>query len=259
MKTVLLAGGLGTRLAEETDLVPKPMVEVGGLPILFHIMRGYAHWGFNDFVVCLGYKSEVIKRFFLDYHLVAQPSLRVDMKAGEVDGDSYAEVLDWHVHLLETGLSTQTAGRIRQAMAYTGDETFMMTYGDGVSDIPIRDLLDFHRSHGKIATLTVVRPKSLYGHMVFDGDQITEFIEKPQRLGGWINGGFMVFEPEVLEYLGRRDDVPLEKDPFESLARAGQLMAYQHEGFWQSMDSVKDKRLLEQLWDAGDAPWWTSP
>lgn len=254
MKVVLLAGGLGTRLAEETDLIPKPMVEIGGTPILMHIMRHYARYGFKEFVIALGHKGALIKRYMFELHPLGRPVVTIDMKAGNVDADGSAPHLDWVVHLVDTGPRTMTGGRIRRALPMVGDETFMATYGDGVSDLDLQALLDFHRSHGKIATLTIVRPKSLYGHMEFDGDRITEFVEKPQLLSGWINGGFMVFEPGIADYLGG-DDMPLERDPLEHLARDGQLMAFRHEGFWQCMDSIKDKRLLEELWESGNAPW----
>lgn len=257
MKVVILAGGIGTRLAEETDLTPKPMVEIGGYPILWHIMRHYAQHGFKEFVLAVGYKSYQIKRFLLDYR-VATSSLTLDMAKDKVrlheEGD---EGLDWTVHVLETGVNTMTGGRVRRALRLVGDETFMMTYGDGVSDVDLRALLDFHRSHGKIATVTIVRPKSLFGYMEFEGSRVTQFLEKPQELADWINGGFFVLEPAVAEYLGG-DEMPWERKPLESLARDGELMAYRHEGFWQCMDSLRDKRLLEAMWESGDAPWKTS-
>lgn len=255
MKVLLLAGGMGTRLAEETDLVPKPMVEIGGTPILMHIMRHYSYHGFKEFVIALGYKGDLIKRYMLEFHLMNHPVMTIEMESGKVDVDGQTPHADWKVQLVETGLRTMTAGRIRRALPIIGDETFMITYGDGVSDVDLRGLLEYHRSHGKIATLTIVRPKSLFGHMVFDGDRVTEFIEKPQFLGGWVNGGFMVMEPEVAGYLGASDDTALEQEPLERLARDGELMAYRHEGFWQCMDSLKDKRLLEQVWASGKAPW----
>jgi len=257
MKVVILAGGLGTRLAEETDTVPKPMVEVGDRPILFHIMSHYASQGFNDFVIALGYKGRVIKRYMLEARNLAHRHTTIDMTSGEVTFNGDFDFPDWTVHLLETGLHTMTAGRVRQALPLLDGEPFMLTYGDGLSDIDLGALLDFHRSHGKLATLSIVRPTSLFGHLQIEGDQITEFIEKPQTLGGWINGGFMVMEPGVADYLAVSDDTPLERDPLENLAKDGQLMAYRHHGFWQCMDSLKDKRLLEQLWEGGNAPWKT--
>jgi glucose-1-phosphate cytidylyltransferase len=256
MKVVILAGGMGTRLAEETDLTPKPMVEIGGYPILWHIMRHYARHGFKEFVLAVGYKSYQIKRFLLDYR-VATSNLTLDMASDRVSlHDAGDEKLDWTVHVVETGINTMTGGRVRQALPLAGDETFMMTYGDGVSDVDLRALLDFHRSHGKIATVTIVRPKSLFGYLEFDGNRVTQFLEKPQELADWINGGFFVLEPAVADYLGD-DSMPWEREPLERLARDGELMAYRHEGFWQCMDSLRDKRLLEAMWDSGNAPWRT--
>jgi glucose-1-phosphate cytidylyltransferase len=257
MKVLILAGGMGTRLAEETDLTPKPMVEIGGYPILWHIMRHYAQHGFKEFVLAAGYKSYQIKRFLLDYR-VATSSLTLDMASDSVslhdEGDERR--LDWTVHVLETGINTATGGRVRRALPLVGDETFMMTYGDGVSDVDLGALLDFHRSHGKVATVTIVRPKSLFGYMEIDGNRVTQFLEKPQELADWINGGFFVLEPTVADYLGG-DSMPWERKPLERLASDGELMAYRHEGFWQCMDSPRDKRLLEAMWESGDAPWRT--
>ncbi|MCZ7530362.1 MAG: glucose-1-phosphate cytidylyltransferase [Acidimicrobiia bacterium] len=255
MKAVILAGGMGTRLAEETDLIPKPMVEIGDRPILLHIMHHYAHHGITDFVIALGYKGNVIKRYMLDYHLMNQPGIRVELGTGDAKPLDHTEILDWRVDLQETGLHTMTAGRVRRCMPLVGDETFMLTYGDGVSDVDLTALLEFHRSHGRLATLTVVRAKSLYGHMEMNGDAITSFLEKPQSLSSWINGGFMVVEPGIAEYLGHDDGISLERGPLENLASDGELMAYHHEGFWQCMDSLREKRLLEDLWREGDPPW----
>jgi glucose-1-phosphate cytidylyltransferase len=256
VKVVILAGGLGTRLAEETDLIPKPMVTIGDDPILLHIMRHYAGHSFGEFVIALGYKGNVIKRFMVDYQRLGDASATVDMATGDVTFLDGPPRPDWKVHLLETGLNTMTSGRVRRAMTLTGDEPFMLTYGDGVSDVDLTRLLEFHRAHGKLATVTIVRPKSLFGHMEFDGDRVTEFLEKPQTLGGWINGGFMVMEPGVLDYLGG-DDTPLERSALPRLAKDGELMAYRHEGFWQCMDSLRDKRMLDQLWNEGNPPWKT--
>jgi glucose-1-phosphate cytidylyltransferase len=254
VKVVILAGGFGTRLSEETGAVPKPMVEIGGLPILWHIMRHYGHHGFKEFVIALGYKSHVVKRFLLDV-AVMQSSLTVDIATREVSLHRDGEQLDWKVHLLETGLHTQTAGRVQQALPVVGGQTFMMTYGDGVSNVDLVGLLAFHRSHGKLATMTVVRPPSHFGHMRFEEDQVVQFVEKPHRLDDWINGGFFVLEPGIVDYLdvdGMWEIVALER-----LAADDQLMAFRHEGFWHCMDSLRDKRLLEQLWDQGDPPWRT--
>jgi glucose-1-phosphate cytidylyltransferase len=254
MKAVILAGGRGTRLAEETTLIPKPMVQIGGYPILWHIMRHYAHHGFKEFVLTLGYKSHVVKDFIVNYRQMKQ-SLSVDLGSGAVVVHDDGGILDWKVDLVETGLDTATGGRVRQALPFLGDETFMLTYGDGVSDVDLGALLDFHHSHGKLVTVTIVRPVSLYGHMELDGERVDEFLEKPQRLDDWISGGFFVCEPGVAKYL-TDDSQPWEREPLERIANDGQLMAYRHEGFWQCMDSLRDKHLLERMWDEGDAPWW---
>jgi glucose-1-phosphate cytidylyltransferase len=231
------------------------MVEIGERPILWHIMKHYSNSGFKEFVILLGYKSAVIKSFMLNYRALAG-SLSIDMRNGEVrehdEGDE-----DWIVHLLETGSDTMTGGRIRQAMDFAPGEELMLTYGDGVSNVDLQELLRFHRAHGKLATLTVVRPKTLFGHLDLDGERVVEFVEKPQTLEGWINGGFFVLSPGVREYLHDSDSMPFEQTPLVRLARDDQLRAYPHEGFWQSMDSVKDKRFLEELWAQGSAPWKT--
>jgi glucose-1-phosphate cytidylyltransferase len=254
VKAVILAGGRGTRLAEETTLIPKPMVQIGGYPILWHIMRHYAHHGFREFVLTLGYKSHVVKDFIVNYRHMTQ-SLSVDLGSGEVVVHDDDGVLDWKVDLVETGLDTATGGRVRRAMPFLSGDSFMLTYGDGVSDVDLRTLLDFHRSHGKLVTVTIVRPVSLYGHMHLDGQRVNEFLEKPQRLDDWISGGFFVCEPEVERYLVD-DGEPFERGPLERIAGDGELMAYRHEGFWQCMDSLRDKHLLERMWDEGDRPWW---
>lgn len=254
MKTIILAGGLGTRLAEETSLVPKPMVEIGGQPIIWHIMRHYAHHGFTEFVLALGYKSWIVKRFFLDVSVTSN-SITIDMETGDVALHNDHHGLDWKVHLVETGLDTETGQRVRQTLPLIGEETFMLTYGDGVSNVDLRALLDFHRSHGKLVTMTVVRPPSHFGRIRFEGDQIVEFVEKPHILDDWINGGFFVVEPGVAPYLDEKG--MWERVALEHLAGAGELMAYRHEGFWHCMDSLRDKRLLESLWQRGDAPWQT--
>ncbi|MEX2599249.1 MAG: glucose-1-phosphate cytidylyltransferase [Dehalococcoidia bacterium] len=252
MKVAILAGGLGTRLAEETDVKPKPMVEIGGRPILWHIMKHYAQFGFNEFAVALGYKGEVVKRFFLDYWRLTN-DLTVQLSTGETEiHDGRRE--DWMVHLVETGLPTQTGGRVKRLAPWLGNETFMMTYGDGVSDVDIASLLQFHRSHGRIATLTAVRPPARFGRLDFIGDFVSKFAEKPQAGDGWINGGFFVFEPEVFDYIAS-DDTALEHEPLKRLADEGQLMAYHHDSFWQCMDTLRDKHLLEELWQSGNAPW----
>lgn len=252
MKVGILAGGYGTRLAEETEIRPKPMVEIGGRPILWHIMRHYAHYGLNNFVIALGYKGEMIKRYMVDYCSL-QSNLTVNLKDGAVtvhDGLTP----DWTVELIDTGMSTQTGGRIKRLAPYLGNETFMLTWGDGVSDVNLDDLLAFHRSHGKLATVTAVRPPARYGYMRFDGDRVVEFTEKPQIGEGWINGAFFVLEPEVQEYIDG-DDMVWEREPMERLAREGQLMAYRHQSFWQCMDTLREKHILESFWQTGQAPW----
>lgn len=251
MKTVLLAGGLGTRLSEETQVRPKPMVEIGSQPILWHIMRTYAHYGFHEFVVALGYRGEYIKRYFSDYATLSG-DLRVHTGSGETHRRPTTED-DWCVDLVETGLSTETGGRLRR-VAHLIDGRFFMTFGDGVADIDIKDLLAFHESHGKLATVTAVRPPARFGALELDGEQVTAFTEKPQAGEGWINGGFFVLEREVLDYID--DDMTFfQKEPLERLAREGQLMAYPHDGFWQCMDTMRDRDLLIQLWESGQAPW----
>ena len=252
MKAVILAGGLGTRLAEETELKPKPMVEIGGMPILWHILKHYSYYGINEFFVALGHRGDVIKRFFLDYH-VLHGSMTVGLGKGEVGRhDGPAE--DWIVHLVETGAETNTGGRIRRLDQWLKDGTFMATYGDGVSNVDLARLLAFHSAHGRLATVTAVRPPARFGGLVFDGDRVREFTEKPQAGEGWINGGFFVFEPRVFDYL-KDDRTVLESDALEHLAKDGQLMAYRHEQFWQCMDTLRDKRLLDAMWQGGHAEW----
>ena len=251
MRTVILAGGLGTRLAEETDVKPKPMVDIGGYPILWHVMQIYAVAGFREFVVALGYRGDVVKDYFLNYRL-----LRNDLTIGS---DGTVEVHDgidddWQVHLIDTGRSTQTGGRIKRLAAYLQDGTFMLTYGDGLADIRCAELLDFHRRQGKLATVTAVRPPARFGGISFDGALVSEFTEKPQIGEGWINGGFFVLEPGVLDYIDG-DETIWERDPLERLAADGQLAAYRHEGFWQPMDTLRDLLLLRSLHDAGGMPW----
>jgi glucose-1-phosphate cytidylyltransferase len=252
MKVVILAGGLGSRLAEETELKPKPMVEIGGHPILWHIMKHYAHYGCKEFFIALGYKSEVIKRYFLDYYSL-NGSMTINLSSGEVKTHA-KESEDWTVHLIDTGLQTLTGGRVKRLEPWLMDGTFMVTYGDGVSDIDISDLLRFHRSHGRIATVTAVRPPARFGGLVFDGDLVADFTEKPQIGEGWINGGFLVLEPEALGYLSG-DLSSLEADALENLAADKQLCAYRHDRFWQCMDTMRDMRLLESLWQSGEVPW----
>jgi len=252
MKVAILAGGLGTRLSEETEIKPKPMVEIGGRPILWHIMKLYAHFGHKDFIVALGYKGEYIKKYMVDYRSLCG-DLTVNLKNGECKYHEGNE-LDWTVQLIDTGLKSQTGGRIKRLAPYVGDETFLLTWGDGVADIDLDALLKFHRSHGKLATLTAVRPAARYGHLELDGDAITEFSEKPQTREGWINGAFFVLEPGVFDYIDG-DLTQWEKEPLEGLASDGQLMAYRHSSFWQCMDTLREKYILENYWDSGKAPW----
>ncbi|MCA8961084.1 MAG: glucose-1-phosphate cytidylyltransferase [Planctomycetes bacterium] len=252
MNTVILAGGLGTRLAEETDVRPKPMVEVGGQPLLWHIMRIYSHFGHDDFVVALGYKGETIKRFFVEYHSLSG-SMSVDLATGDIDSFDN-EGQNWFLRLIDTGMHTETGGRLRRLQPYLKNEPFMLTYGDGLANVDIDALLDFHHSHGRIATITAVRPPARFGGIEFEGDLVREFTEKPQVGEGWINGGFMVFEPEVFRYLDS-DATSLERCALERLARDGQLAAYRHEDFWQCADTIRDLRLLRKHWKSGNAPW----
>lgn len=254
MNVVILAGGLGTRLAEETESRPKPMVEIGGRPILWHIMQHYGRYGFRDFHVALGYKGVDIKRFFVEHHTLSG-DITVELATGRVTVTS-PKVADWKVHLVETGESTMTGGRVRRLEKHLGAGTFMVTYGDGVSNVPLDALLAFHRQQGRLATVTAVRPQSRFGGIAFDGDRVAGFAEKAQIHEGWINGGFMVLEPGIFRYL-KSDDAVLEVDLLERLAAAGQLSAYRHEGFWQCMDTLRDKRYLEQLWQGGEPPWKT--
>lgn len=252
MKVAILAGGLGTRLQEETTIKPKPMVEIGGRPMLWHIMNIYSAHDFSEFVVALGHMGEVIKSYFLNYYYLRN-SLSIHLKNGQVDVHN-GDREDWLVHLVETGPRTQTGGRIKRLAPWIGNETFMLTYGDGVANINIDHLVSFHRQHGKLATITAVRPPARFGGLGFEGDLVNSFEEKPQIGEGWINGGFFVLEPEVLEYI-EGDATPWEGDPLERLAREGQLVAYRHEGFWQCMDTLRDVRLLENLWAEDRAPW----
>jgi glucose-1-phosphate cytidylyltransferase len=258
MKVAILAGGVGSRLAEETELKPKPMVEIGGYPILWHIMMHYAYYGFNDFTIALGYKGEIIKKYMIDYCSL-NSNLTVGLKSGSIKRYGGYQP-DWTVNLIDTGMSTNTGGRIKRLAPYLGNETFMLTWGDGVSDVNLRDLLAFHRAHGKLATLTAVRPPARFGHLEMNGDQVSEFSEKPQTREGWINGAFFVLEPQVFDYIAS-DDTQWEKEPLEQLAQDGQLMAYRHTSFWQCMDTLRDKYLLENLWKSGNAPWkiWDKP
>lgn len=253
IKVVILCGGLGTRLSEETQVKPKPMVEIGGRPILWHIMKIYERHGHRDFLLALGYKGEVIKDYFLNYHS-HQSDLTVSLKTGDVEyGEPTAD--DWRVGMVNTGATSMTGGRLlRLKSRLQAKGTFMLTYGDGVSNVDLDALLVFHRSHGKLATVTAVRPPARFGDLAMDGDKVEHFAEKPQSGEGWINGGFFVFEPGVFDYL-ENDGTILEKAPLERLAADGQLMAFRHSGYWQSMDTLRDKHALEEQWASGAAPW----
>lgn len=252
MKTVFLAGGLGTRLAEETVVKPKPMVEIGGRPILWHLMNIYSSAGFNDFVVAAGYKQEVIKDYFRSLYETTN-DLTIDFTTGNVEVH-VRTALDWRVHVADTGLQTMTGGRIRRLRDVIGDQTFMCTYGDGLASVDIRDLLAFHRKKGRRATVTAVRPPARFGVLDIEGDRVRSFEEKPQTSEGWINGGFFVFEPSIFDRIDG-DDTLLEHEPLASLAEDGELSVYKHEGFWHPMDTLRDKRYLEELWAQGSAPW----
>lgn len=253
MKVVILAGGLGTRLAEHTDVIPKPMVEIGGRPMLWHIMKCYAHFGLKEFHVAVGYKGDVVKRYFADYHTM-HSDLTVDLGTGNMRADHRGSE-DWVVHLTDTGLNSMTGGRLGRLRPFIGDETFMLTYGDGLSTVDMNQLMAFHRERGLQATVSAVRPPARYGGLEFDTNgMVTRFTEKSQIGEGWINGGFMVLEPSVLEYV-EGDEAILEQHILDRLATEGQLAAYQHEGFWQSMDTLRDVRTLNDLWNSGSAPW----
>jgi glucose-1-phosphate cytidylyltransferase len=255
MKTVILAGGFGTRISEETAVRPKPMIEIGGKPILWHIMSVYAKFGYNDFVVACGYKGDVIKEYFSNY-LRHNSDLFINLRDGSCKVlNSCAP--DWNIALVDTGLHTMTAGRLRRLREMVDGETFMVTYGDGLADIDIEELVQFHRRKGKLATITAVAPVARFGSLALDDEYVTRFTEKPQAGEGWINGGFFVFEPTVFDYL-LGDDTVLEGEPLERLAHEGQLTAYRHTGFWHPMDTLRDKHFLESLWANGSAPWRTS-
>jgi glucose-1-phosphate cytidylyltransferase len=253
MKVIILAGGLGTRLAEETEIKPKPMVEIGGYPILWHIMKIYAAQGFKDFYIALGYKGDVIKRYFLDYYNLCR-DMKIDLSNGNVDFHGGENTDGWTINLIDTGRDSLTGGRVRRLAKYLGDEPFMLTYGDGVANVDLNELVAAHRAHGKLATVTAVHPPARYGELMIQDDGTTQFSEKPQTHEGWINGGFMLLEPKALDYL-TGDESILELDVLERLAGEGQLVAYRHSGFWQCMDTLRDKRQLEEAWKTGSAPW----
>lgn len=254
MKVLILAGGFGTRLSEETEIKPKPMVEIGGKPILWHIMKIYSHYGFNEFVILLGYKGYYIKEYFANYFL-HQSDVTIDITTGKM------EVLNnssepWKVTLLDTGLNTMTGGRIKRAQKFIGDEPFMLTYGDGVGNINIEELIKFHKSHGKVMTVTSAQPEGRFGALNIDeNNRVESFLEKPKGDGNWINAGFFVCEPEVFDYIENESDCIFEQKPLKNLAKDGKMYTYKHKGFWKPMDTLRDKRELEKLWNSGKAPW----
>ena len=253
MKVVLLAGGLGTRLAEYTNLIPKPMVPIGGRPILWHIMNTYSKYGYKEFYLALGHKSEVVKEYFLNYYDL-NSDFTVNLRTGKTNHHQ-KNYLDWKVTLLDTGKSTMTGGRVKRLKKYIGNEPFFLTYGDGVSNVNINDLLKFHKGHNKMITMTAVRPPARFGELELnEKGMVKSFKEKPQMHKGWINGGFFVVEPEFIELIDS-DETLLEREPLEKAAEINELMAFKHEGFWQCMDTMRDKQLLEKLWNKGDAPW----
>lgn len=251
MKVVLLAGGFGTRLAEFTEVIPKPMVQIGGMPIIWHIMQRFQQYGHSDFYLALGYKADVIKQFFLNYKIM-NSDFTVNLASGKIDTHQQSPV-DWKVTLVETGYGTMTGGRVKRLRSYLGNETFLLTYGDGVANVDIHDLISFHRKHRKMITVSAVRPAARFGELEIDGDRVLSFEEKPQLQSGWINGGYFVVEPAFLDLIAG-DDTLLEREPLEKAAAMGELMAYRHHGFWQCMDTKRDRDLLEDLWKKG-APW----
>ena len=254
MKVVLLAGGYGTRIAEETEIKPKPMVEIGAKPILWHIMKIYSHYGFNDFVILLGYKGYYIKEYFANYFL-HQSDVTIDLQTNSMEVHNNTSE-PWKVTLVDTGLDTMTGGRIKRAQKYIGDEPFLLTYGDGVSNIDIAASVEFHKSHGKTITMTAIQPEARFGNLDIDSDMnINKFMEKPKTEAGWINGGFFVCEPEVFEYIAEEETCIFEQIPLQRLATDGKMAAYKHQGFWQPMDTLRDNQKLNKLWKENKAPW----
>jgi len=253
MKVIILAGGFGSRLSEETDLRPKPMVEIGGKPILWHILKNYSTYGFNEFIIALGYKAEVVKKYFLNFYALNN-DISIDLATGKTvirDGNQPK----WKIHLVDTGLHTQTGGRLKRLKNWLAeDETFMFTYGDGVADLDLKALVEFHKSHAQLATVTTVRSPARFGRIGFKGDQISEFFEKPEASEGWINGGYFVLDYKAIDYI-EGDETAWERDPVNRLAHDGQLMGYRHYGFWSCMDTLREKNMLEDLWNSGEAPW----
>ncbi|HSZ33536.1 MAG TPA: glucose-1-phosphate cytidylyltransferase [Puia sp.] len=254
MKVLLLAGGFGTRLSEETDIRPKPMAEIGGKPIIWHIMKGYSHYGFNEFVILLGYKGYYIKEYFANYFL-HQSDVTIDLTNNDIQVHNNTSE-PWKVTLLETGLDTMTGGRIKRAKKFIGDEPFLLTYGDGVADINLDNLIKFHKSHGKLITMTAVQPEGRFGALETEGDKVVSFLEKPKGDGSWINGGFFVCESKVLDFIAG-DQTVFEQEPLQDLSSKGQLYKYQHNGFWKCMDTLRDKKTLNEMWEKGKAQWKT--
>lgn len=255
MKVVIFAGGLGTRIAEETETRPKPMVEIGGKPILWHIMKGYSHYGFNDFIICLGYKGYLIKEYFMHYYM-HNSDLTIELGSNKVD-IHFTNAESFRVTLVDTGLSTKTAGRLKRVRKYVGEEDFMLTYGDGVADVDLQELVKFHKAHGKAVTVTAIQPEARFGGMeLHSNGQVVNFKEKPKGDGKWINGGFFVLKPDVFRFLeGDMDNIMWEDGPMEKLTESGELMAYKHKGFWKCMDAMRDKLELEALWQNNHAKW----
>jgi glucose-1-phosphate cytidylyltransferase len=256
MKVVILAGGLGTRISEETDLKPKPMIEIGGKPILWHIMKIYSHYGYNDFIICCGYKGYLIKEYFANYFL-HEADVAIDLVKNDYQIlHSHAE--PWKITLVDTGLNTMTGGRIKRIQPYVNNEAFFLTYGDGVGNIDIKELLKFHQSNKRYSTVTVVQPSGKFGAITFNKKnsvEVSAFQEKPKGDGSWVNGGYFVLEPDIFSYIREEDDTIWERAPLETLAKEGQLAAYKHYGFWKPMDTLRDKMDLEEAWQAGDAKW----
>lgn len=254
MKAVILAGGFGSRLSEETVVRPKPMVEIGGRPILWHIMNIYSAYDVNEFVIAIGYKGETIKQYFYSFYALNN-DISVDVASGRTVIHNNGSQPNWKVHLVDTGLHTQTGGRLKRLRTWLDkDETFMFTYGDGVTDLNIKALLDFHKSHGKLATVTTVRTPERFGRITFEDDRVVEFYEKPEASEGWVNGGYFILNAEVLDYI-EGDDTVWERETVVRLARDGQLVGYRHNGFWSCMDTLREKNMLEEIWSSGNAPW----
>lgn len=252
MKVIILAGGFGTRLSEYTGLIPKPMVKIGGRPILWHIMRSFAHYSHKDFYVALGYRADVIKEYFLNYRAI-NSDFTIDLKSGAISPHQMDDV-DWAVTLIDTGIESMTGGRVKRLQSFIGNETCLLTYGDGLSDIDLDNLLSFHRAHGKLVTVTAVRPSARFGELELENDRVKSFQEKPQLAQGWINGGYFVIEPEFFDLISG-DSTVLEREPLERAAEMGELMAYKHDGFWQCMDTKRDHDALEDMWRKMNPPW----